>query len=279
VERVAVIIPTYNERENLDHIVARLRSAVPAADILVADDNSPDGTGDIAEKLALTDEQVHVMHRPGKQGLGAAYLAGFGWALEHGYDAVVEMDADGSHDPAELPALLAALADADLVVGSRWVRGGMVRNWPKSREMLSRGGNAYARIMLGLSVHDATGGFRAYRATALDAIALNTVTSQGYCFQIDLTLRAVRTGLKVAEVPITFTERTHGSSKMSHAIVAEALWRVTLWGISGRLPGHRAGQGGRPPGTPRRAGQGGRPPGTPRRAGQGGRPPGTPRGS
>jgi dolichol-phosphate mannosyltransferase len=240
VERVAVIIPTYNERENLDQIVARLRAAVPAADILVADDNSPDGTGDIAEKLALTDEQVHVMHRPGKQGLGAAYLAGFGWALEHGYDAVVEMDADGSHEPAELPALLAALADADLVVGSRWVRGGTVRNWPKSREILSRGGNAYARVMLGLSVHDATGGFRTYRASALRAIALPTVTSQGYCFQIDLTLRAVQAGLKVVEVPITFTERTRGSSKMSRAIVAEALWRVTQWGIAGRLGRRRS---------------------------------------
>jgi dolichol-phosphate mannosyltransferase len=235
VQRVVVIIPTYNERENLDQIVARLRAAVPAADVLVADDNSPDGTGDLAEKLALTDEQVHVMHRPGKQGLGAAYLAGFGWALDRGYDAIVEMDADGSHDPAQLPALLAALADADLVIGSRWVRGGTVANWPKSREVLSRGGNAYARLMLGLSVHDATGGFRAYRAAALRAIALDTVTSQGYCFQIDLTLRAVRAGKQVTEVPITFTERTLGSSKMSRAIVAEALWRVTQWGIAGRM--------------------------------------------
>lgn len=234
-ERVVVIIPTYNERENLDQIVARLRSAVPAADILIADDNSPDGTGDIAEKLALADEQVHVMHRPGKQGLGAAYLAGFAWALDRGYDAIVEMDADGSHDPAELPSLLAALEDADLVVGSRWVRGGTVANWPKSREILSRGGNAYARIMLGLSVHDATGGFRAYRAATLHDIALHSVTSQGYCFQIDLTLRAMRAGKKISEVPITFTERTRGSSKMSRAIVAEALWRVTEWGIAGRL--------------------------------------------
>jgi dolichol-phosphate mannosyltransferase len=233
--RVIVVIPTYNERENLEQIVARLRTAVPAADVLVADDNSPDGTGDIAEKLALTDDQVHVLHRAGKQGLGAAYLAGFGWALERGYDAVVEMDADGSHDPAELPALLAALAGADLVVGSRWVRGGTVVNWPRSREILSRGGNAYARIMLGLSVHDATGGFRAYRAALLRDIGLDSVTSQGYCFQIDLTLRAVRAAGTVAEVPITFTERALGTSKMSRAIVAEALWRVTQWGIAGRL--------------------------------------------
>jgi dolichol-phosphate mannosyltransferase len=232
VGRVAVIIPTYNEAENLEPIVARVRSAVPDADVLIADDNSPDGTGDIADKLALTDDHVHVLHRPGKQGLGAAYLAGFGWALDRGYGAMVEMDADGSHDPAELPSLLAALEDADLVVGSRWVKGGTVSNWPRSRELLSRGGNAYARVMLGLSVHDATGGYRAYRAATLNDIALHTVTSQGYCFQIDLTLRAARARKKIVEVPITFTERTHGSSKMSRAIVAEALWRVTVWGIT-----------------------------------------------
>jgi dolichol-phosphate mannosyltransferase len=235
VGRVAVIIPTYNEAENLEPIVARVRSAVPDADVLIADDNSPDGTGDIADKLALTDDHVHVLHRPGKQGLGAAYLAGFGWALDRGYGAMVEMDADGSHDPAELPSLLAALEDADLVVGSRWVKGGTVSNWPRSRELLSRGGNAYARVMLGLSVHDATGGYRAYRAATLNDIALHTVTSQGYCFQIDLTLRAARARKKIVEVPITFTERTHGSSKMSRAIVAEALWRVTVWGITSRV--------------------------------------------
>jgi dolichol-phosphate mannosyltransferase len=232
--QVAVIIPTFNEAENLAEIVGRVRAAVPAADILVADDNSPDGTGEIADKLAASDDHVHVLHRPGKQGLGAAYLAGFGWALDRGYGAVVEMDADGSHDPAELPALLAALADADLVVGSRWVPGGTVRNWPRSRELLSRGGNAYARIMLGLSVHDATGGYRVYRAATLNDIELHSVRSQGYCFQIDLTLRAVRAGKKVVEVPITFTGRAHGNSKMSRAIVAEALWKVTEWGIAGR---------------------------------------------
>ena len=238
---VAVIIPTFNEAENLEEIVGRVRAAVPAADILVADDNSPDGTGEIADKLAAGDEHVHVLHRPGKQGLGAAYLAGFGWALDRGYGAVVEMDADGSHDPAELSALLAALADADLVVGSRWVRGGTVRNWPRSRELLSRGGNAYARVMLGLSVHDATGGYRAYRAATLNDIGLHSVRSQGYCFQIDLTLRAVRAGKKVVEVPITFTERAHGNSKMSRAIVAEALWKVTLWGVTSRV-GRRRGR-------------------------------------
>jgi dolichol-phosphate mannosyltransferase len=211
-----------------------VRAAVAAADILVADDNSPDGTGEIAGKLAAGDDHVHVLHRPGKQGLGAAYLAGFGWALDRGYGAVVEMDADGSHDPAELPALLGALADADLVVGSRWVPGGTVRNWPRSRELLSRGGNAYARIMLGLSVHDATGGYRAYQAATLTDIGLHSVRSQGYCFQIDLMLRAVRAGKKGVEVPITFTERAHGNSKMSRAIVAEALWKVTEWGVAGR---------------------------------------------
>jgi dolichol-phosphate mannosyltransferase len=232
---VAVIIPTYNEADNVESIVARVRAAVAAADVLIADDNSPDGTGELADKLAVADNHVHVLHRAGKQGLGAAYLAGFGWALDRGYGAVVEMDADGSHDPAELPALLAALDDADLVVGSRWVPGGTVRNWPRSREILSRGGNAYARIMLGLSVHDATGGYRAYRAATLNDIALHSVTSQGYCFQIDLTLRAAKAGKKIVEVPITFTERAHGSSKMSRAIVAEALWRVTMWGLADRL--------------------------------------------
>ena len=231
---VAVIIPTYNERDNVDDIVSRTRAAVPDADILVVDDNSPDGTGDLAEKLALTDQHVHVLHRTQKAGLGAAYLAGFDWALERGYGVLVEMDADGSHDPAELPGLLAALADADLVVGSRWVRGGTVRNWPRSREVLSRGGNAYARIMLRLPVHDATGGYRAYRAATLRRIGLHEVRSQGYCFQIELTLRTVRAGLSVAEVPITFTERARGTSKMNRAIVAEALWRVTLWSVTRR---------------------------------------------
>jgi dolichol-phosphate mannosyltransferase len=231
---VVVIIPTYNESDNLEDIVARTRRAVPDADVLVVDDNSPDGTGDLAEKLALTDEHVHVLHRTQKAGLGAAYLAGFDWALDRGYGVLVEMDADGSHDPAELPSLLAALANADLVVGSRWVNGGTVRNWPRSREILSRGGNAYARIMLRLSVHDATGGYRAYRANTLRRIGLREVRSQGYCFQIELTLRTVRAGLTVAEVPITFTERAKGTSKMNRSIVAEALWRVTVWSLTRR---------------------------------------------
>ncbi|MGO8957825.1 MAG: polyprenol monophosphomannose synthase [Streptosporangiaceae bacterium] len=232
---VAVVIPTYNERENLEGIVAGVRAAVAEADLLIVDDNSPDGTGELADKLAVTDEHVHVLHRTQKGGLGAAYLAGFGWALDRGYDALVEMDADGSHDPAELPALLTALGAADLVVGSRWVPGGTVRNWPRSREILSRGGNAYARLLLGLSVHDATGGYRAYRAQTLRDLSLHDVRSQGYCFQIELTARAARARKVITEVPITFTERTRGTSKMSKAIVAEALLRVTQWGVTRRF--------------------------------------------
>ena len=237
--RVVVIIPTYNELDNLPPITARLRSAVPAADVLVVDDNSPDGTAQAADELAAADDQIHVLHRSAKAGLGAAYIAGFQWALDQGYEAVVEMDADGSHQPEELLRLLSALDDADVVLGSRWVPGGKVTNWPKSREILSRGGNTYARLMLGIPLHDATGGYRAYRATTLRKVGLKNVESQGYCFQIDLALRALQAGLKVVEVPITFVERTHGASKMSNAIVREALWRVTQWGVAGRLRKHR----------------------------------------
>jgi dolichol-phosphate mannosyltransferase len=233
--RVAVVVPTYNERENLESVAGRVREAVPDADLLIVDDNSPDGTGELADKLAAADPRIHVMHRAGKSGLGAAYIAGFRWALERDYGAMVEMDADGSHQPEDLPRLLGALEHADLVVGSRWVPGGKIVNWPKSREFISRGGNIYVRLMLGLSVRDATGGFRAYRAGALRQIGLDQVVSQGYCFQIDLTLRTVRAGLTIAEIPITFIERAHGTSKMSNAIVREALWRVTQWGVSGRL--------------------------------------------
>ena len=232
---VVVIIPTYNERENLKLIVSRVHASVPGAEILVVDDGSPDGTGEIADKLAAADKRIQVLHRQGKSGLGSAYLAGFAVALERGFDVLVEMDADGSHDPAELPMLLAALEQADLVLGSRWVPGGTVRNWPKSREILSRGGNAYARLMLGIGVHDATGGYRAYKAGTLRAISLDQVQSQGYCFQIDLALRVYQAGLTITEVPITFTERTRGASKMSRAIIAEALWRVTQWGLAARL--------------------------------------------
>ena len=232
--RVVVIMPTYNERENLEAMAGRVRAAVPDADLLVVDDNSPDGTGELADKLAAGDPHIHVLHRAQKAGLGAAYIAGFGWALARDYGAVVEMDADGSHRPEELPLLLDALTGADLVLGSRYVPGGAVENWPKSREFISRGGNLYVRIMLGVKLRDATGGYRAYRAGTLRRIGLDEVASQGYCFQVDLALRAVRAGLTVTEVPITFTDRVHGSSKMSRAIVAEAFWRVGLWGLTGR---------------------------------------------
>lgn len=242
VGRVLVIIPTYNERENLEPIVARVRASVPDAEVLVADDASPDGTGEIADRLAAEDDHVHVLHRKGKEGLGAAYVAGFRWGMERGFDVLVEMDADGSHQPEELPQLLTALEAADLVIGSRWVRGGRVENWPKKREALSRGANTYSRLLLGFGVHDSTGGFRAYRATALSKIGIDEVTSQGYCFQVDLTLRAVRSGLRVVEVPITFVERTHGASKMSRDIMIEALVKLTQWGVEhrvGRLTGRR----------------------------------------
>jgi dolichol-phosphate mannosyltransferase len=234
-DAVLVIIPTYNERDNLEAIVARVRAAVPEVDVLVVDDASPDGTGELADRLATGDERVHVLHRPGKEGLGVAYIAGFRWGMDRGFDVLVEMDADGSHQPEELPRLLSALEGNDLVIGSRWVRGGRVENWPLRREFLSRGANTYSRLMLGIPVHDATAGFRAYRATTLRKIGIDDVASQGYCFQVDLTLRTVRAGLRVAEVPITFVERTHGASKMSRAVFVEALRRVTWWGLSHRL--------------------------------------------
>ncbi len=243
VGRVLVIIPTYNERENLESIVARVRAAVPAVEVLVADDSSPDGTGEIADRLAAEDDQVHVLHRSAKEGLGAAYIAGFHWGIERNFDVLVEMDADGSHQPEELPRLLSALETNDLVIGSRWVSGGEVKNWPRNREVLSRGANTYSRLMLGLPIHDATGGFRAYRATTLTKIGIDDVSSQGYCFQVDLTLRTVRAGLRVAEVPITFVERTRGASKMSRDIIVEAFQRVTQWGVEhhvGRVTGRRS---------------------------------------
>ena len=234
VDRVAVLIPTYNERENLPGIVARVRASVPSADVFVLDDNSPDGTGTVADELAAADPQVRVIHRTGKQGLGKAYLAGFATIIDEGYDAAVEMDADGSHLPEQLPDLLAALPDADVVIGSRWVRGGQVRNWPARRKVLSVGANVYTKVLLGMAVNDATAGFRVYRTSALRTMGLDGVQSQGYCFQIDLTLRAVRAGLRVVEVPITFVEREVGVSKMGHDIVREALTSVTRWGLEHR---------------------------------------------
>jgi len=233
--RVVVIIPTYQERDNIAPIVARVRSAVPEADVLVADDNSPDGTGKIADELAAADDHVQVLHRPAKAGLGAAYVAGFAVALAAGYDVIVEMDADGSHQPEQLPRLLGALNTADVVLGSRWVEGGEVSNWPKSREILSRGGNAYARLALGIPLRDATGGYRAYRAKVLRSFDLTTVRSQGYCFQVDLALRSWERGYRIVEVPITFVERELGASKMNRGIVIEAFVRVAVWGVKRRL--------------------------------------------
>jgi dolichol-phosphate mannosyltransferase len=234
--RVLVIVPTYNERENLPLIVGRVRAAVPAAHVLVADDASPDGTGQVADGLATDDPNVHVLHRPGKAGLGAAYLDGFGWGSKHGYDVLVEMDADGSHQPEQLQALLDRIEDgADAVIGSRYVPGGSVVNWPRHREVLSRGGNLYVRLALGVRLRDATGGYRAYRTEALEKIGLDDVESQGYCFQVDLTRRAVQAGLRIDEVPITFVERQIGSSKMNQAIVLEAFWRVAQWGFRQRV--------------------------------------------
>ncbi|MEV2200848.1 polyprenol monophosphomannose synthase [Streptomyces fradiae] len=235
-EAVLVIIPTYNEADNVAAIVSRVRASVPRAHVLVADDNSPDGTGKIADELADSDDRVHVLHRAGKEGLGAAYLAGFAWGIERGYDVLVEMDADGSHQPEELPRLLDALdGGADLVLGSRWVPGGKVVNWPRSREFLSRGGSLYSRTLLGVPIKDVTGGYRAFRRRTLEGLGMDRVASQGYCFQVDLAWRTVKAGFKVVEVPITFVERERGDSKMSRAIVVEALWRVTAWGVGHRL--------------------------------------------
>ena len=231
---VLVIIPTYNESESLPGVIERLRRAVPDANVLIADDNSPDGTGRLADDLAAKDSHIHVLHRAGKEGLGKAYLAGFAWGLERGYDVLVEMDADGSHRPEELPRLLAQMPSADVVLGSRWVPGGSVVNWPASRRLLSQGGSLYTRMALGIPTRDATGGYRAYRASALASLDLATVESNGYCFQIDLLWRALQRGLVVREVPITFVEREAGTSKMSNRIVREALLNVTRWGASHR---------------------------------------------
>ena len=233
--RILTIIPTYNELESLPKTLGRLRSAVPASDVLVADDNSPDGTGALADQIAAEDPQVHVMHRKGKEGLGAAYIAGFKWALERDYDVIIEMDADGSHQPEQLPRLLEAVeAGADLVIGSRWVAGGSVVNWPFYRQLISRTGSTYARLMLGLSVKDMTAGYRAFRRTTLEKLDLEAVESVGYGFQVDLAWRAAKMGLAVVEVPVTFVERELGSSKMSGNIVVEAMLNVTKWGLADR---------------------------------------------
>jgi dolichol-phosphate mannosyltransferase len=228
-ERACVVLPTYDEHDNLPKIVPRILAAAPEVDVLVVDDSSPDGTGEIADHLARRDARVKVMHRPHKDGLGRAYLAGFARALDDGYGRILEMDADCSHDPAALPSLLAASREADLVLGSRYVRGGGTVHWGLGRRLLSRAGSLYAALILGLAVKDLTGGFKCFRREVLEALDLETVTSTGYAFQIELTYRAIRRGFSVVEVPIIFEDRRVGKSKMSRAIVFEALWKV--WAI------------------------------------------------
>jgi dolichol-phosphate mannosyltransferase len=231
---MVIVVPTYNEADNLEWIVGRVLAAQPLAHVLVVDDGSPDGTGDIADRLAAADDRVRVVHRTEKAGLGAAYLHGFAVALERGYHVVGEMDADGSHQPEQLHRLREALETADLVIGSRWVRGGSVVNWSLFRKALSVGGNLYARALLGVPVHDVTAGYRLFRASTLRAIDLTSVESVGYCFQTDLTVRTLDAGLRVAEVPIEFLERERGESKMNPDIATESLRRITRWGIERR---------------------------------------------
>ena len=240
--RVVMVVPTYNESENIEWIVARLRRAQPGVDVLVVDDGSPDGTGAIADRLASQDSAVSVLHRTEKAGLGAAYLHGFDVALRAGYDVIGEMDADGSHQPEQLQRLLDALRTADLVIGSRYVPGGSVVNWPLQRLLLSRGGNLYVRLLLGIPVKDATAGFRLFRRTTLEAIDLGSVRSTGYVFQTDLAYRTVSRGLTVAEVPIEFVERVRGDSKMSGQVASESLKKITRWGVAERRARLRRGR-------------------------------------
>ena len=229
-----MVIPTYDEAQNLEWIVGRLRAAQPGVDVLVVDDGSPDGTGEIADRLAAADPAVSVVHRTEKAGLGAAYLHGFRVALDAGYDVIGEMDADGSHQPEQLHRLLDRLVDADLVIGSRYVPGGSVVNWPVQRLLLSRGGNLYVRLLLGIHVRDATAGFRVFRRHTLEKIDLAGIRSAGYVFQTDLAHRAIRAGLTVAEVPIEFVERERGDSKMSPDVATESLRLITRWGLAQR---------------------------------------------
>ena len=241
--RALVIVPTYNESATLPRVTEKLLAAAAQADddiaLLIVDDNSPDGTGRIADELAAASDQVDVLHRPGKSGLGPAYRAGMRWGLDRNFDALCEMDADLSHDPADVPRMLRTLRGADLVIGSRYIPGGGVVDWPWHRLALSKGGNRYVRTMTGMPVEDATSGFRAFRREVLTTLDLATVKSDGYSFQLEMALRTWRLGFRVMEMPITFTERTEGASKISRAIVAEALWRVVQWGLEG--PRHTAG--------------------------------------
>ncbi|GGH57500.1 polyprenol monophosphomannose synthase [Rothia aerolata] len=233
--RVLTVIPTYNEKENLPVVVGRLRAAVPDCDILVVDDSSPDGTGEIADRMAAEDSHIHVLHRTVKDGLGGAYLAGFDWGLEAGYDVLVEMDADCSHQPEQLPLLIKAIEDgADLAIGSRYIPGGKTRNWPVHRQVLSRGANLFTRMVLGTKIHDITAGYRAYRREALQRLNLEGIDSKGYVFQVDLAWRSEQAGLKITEVPITFVEREIGDSKMDGSIIFDSMTKVTRWGLVSR---------------------------------------------
>lgn len=232
--RTVMVVPTYNEAENIAWIIGRLRTAEPDVDVMIVDDGSPDGTGSIADALAAEDPQVQVVHRTEKAGLGAAYLHGFQVALDQGYDVIGEMDADGSHQPEQLYRLRSALLDADLVIGSRYVAGGSVVNWPLFRRLLSAFGNLYVRLLLGMKVYDSTAGFRLFRRTTLEKIDLATVSVTGYVFQTDMAWRTIRHGLSVREVPIEFIERERGDSKMSQAVAIESLQRITWWGLKER---------------------------------------------
>ncbi len=237
-ERALVIVPTYNERENITRIVPRILAEDSRLEVLVVDDNSPDGTGQLADQLAAADSRVHVLHRPGKAGLGRAYLAGFEWALQRDYAYIFEMDADFSHDPAHLTEFLHAVKDADLVLGSRYRQGRVtVVNWPMSRLLLSYAANIYARVVTGMHLGDGTGGFKCFRRKVLEAIPLDQVKSNGYAFQIEMSFRAWKRGFRIAEIPIVFNDRTEGESKMSKRIVREAVWmvwRLRWWGMTGR---------------------------------------------
>jgi glycosyltransferase involved in cell wall biosynthesis len=233
-----VIVPTYDEAENVRAVTSAVFDALPTAHLLVVDDGSPDGTADIVRELAAADPRVHLLERSGKLGLGTAYVAGFRWGLERGYPLLVEMDADGSHPADRLPALVDAVRADDrvaLAIGSRWVPGGSVVDWPLRRQALSRGANTYARLVLGIDVRDITAGFRVYRADTVARMDLDSVDSKGYCFQVDMTLRVDDLGGRIVEVPIRFRDRVHGVSKMSRSIVVEAMLRVTQWGVERRF--------------------------------------------
>lgn len=234
--RSLVVVPTYQEAANVERFMRAVRAAVPAADLLVCDDNSPDGTGAIADAVAAELGRAHVLHRPGKEGLGAAYRQGFRWGLDHGYDVILQMDCDFSHDPAVIPALLAAVDDGvDCAIGSRYVPGGSTPGWPLHRRLLSRYGNRYTAACLRLGIRDATGGFRAYRASTLERIDIDSTRANGYAFQSEVALRMVQAGLRLEEIPITFVDREYGTSKMSVRIMAESMARVTTWGVRSRL--------------------------------------------